>query len=358
LRRILLIAFALLALLVSSVGVVIWQPPARDAVIWFLATRLDTPPSNDPTSVRFDIREGENGASIAARLEAEQLIRSAWLFRLIAKLRGVDSRLQAGEYTLRRNMTANQIIDELQQGRFLGSMVTVPEGWRAEEIADLLEKRGIASRQEFLDLVSSDRSDARLARAIPPGLSLEGYLFPDTYRVPPQITAAEIVHQMIRNFDNRFPDALAQRASAQGLDLHQTVTLASIVEREAVLPSERPLIAGVYLNRLRDGMKLQADPTVQYAVASLALPNLGTGSYWKQSLSSNDLTVDSPYNTYRYTGLPPGPICNPGLASLMAVVEAQKTDYYYFVARPDGSHDFSRTLEEHERKVRQYQGGG
>jgi UPF0755 protein len=162
---------------------------------------------------------------------------------------------------------------------------------------------------------------------------------------------------MLDNFDRRFAPEMRAEATRRGLTIHQVVTLAAIVEREAVVAAERPRIAGVFLNRLQRGMKLQADPTVQYAVAGPS-PSRLAESYWKQGLTPLDLGVDSPYNTYRYDGLPPGPIANPGLASIRAVLEPEQTDYLYFVAKPDGSHAFARTLREHDDNVARYLRGG
>jgi UPF0755 protein len=202
-------------------------------------------------------------------------------------------------------------------------------------------------------LVQQGRFDYDFLRSRPAGASLEGYLFPDTYQVSPDVTAADLIQRMLRTFDQRVASQMRQQAAARGLTVHQWVTLASIVEREAVIASERPVIASVYLNRLELGMKLDADPTVQYALGYQAQ----TRSWWKRPLLLEDLEVKSPYNTYKNPGLPPGPIANPGLASLRAVVEAPDTDYYYFVANKqagDGSHVFARTIEEHQRNIARY----
>jgi len=181
-------------------------------------------------------------------------------------------------------------------------------------------------------------------------------LFPDTYRTPPGTTARELINQMLQNFGQKFTSQMRQQAAARGLTVHQVVTLASIVEREAVVASERPTIAGVFFNRLAADMPLQADATVQYAKAEQDASALAT-SYWPADLSIADLDIDSPYNTYRNRGLPPGPICCPGLASIKAVLESPPTDYYYYVAKGDGSHVFAKTLEEHNQNVAKYHTG-
>ncbi|HEX5418135.1 MAG TPA: endolytic transglycosylase MltG, partial [Chloroflexota bacterium] len=189
---------------------------------------------------------------------------------------------------------------------------------------------------------------------LPPSGSLEGYLFPDSYQFEPNTPADQVVQRMLDDFQRHLTPAMLSAYKAQGLSEDQAVIIASIVEREAETPSERPIIASVYLNRVHRGMKLQADPTVQYSL----IPALGTpvaGTYWKGGLTLADLKNPSPYNTYVVGGLPPGPICNPGLASLEAVAKPATTDYLYFVARPDGTHAFAKTLEEQEQNVAKYQ---
>ena len=316
---------------------------------------LDAPAGDDPTPVTFTIHPGETAAQIAQRLEEEGLIRDADAFRALLRLRGVDTRLEAGNYELRRTMSMNEIMAALQHGRPPTVRLTVPEGWRAEEIANLLRVVGLADPDEFLQIVRSGGNfDYDFLRDRPAGVtSLEGFLFPDTYEFPTDATARDVVQRMLETFGRRFTPELRAQARKQGLSVYQAVTLASIVEREAVIPDERPLIASVFLNRLRKGMYLNADPTVQYA---LGYQKQGH-TWWKRPLLLEDLDVDSPYNTYRHPGLPPGPICNPGLDSLKAVANPAHTDYYYFVANDvagDGSHVFAKTLEEHQANIKKY----
>ena len=220
------------------------------------------------------------------------------------------------------------------------------------DIADSLDSRGIATREAFLSAAAGD-FDADFLRERPPGSTLEGYLFPDTYQVLPGATPRQVLQLMLTAFGERFTPELRAESAKVGLTPHQVVTLASIVEREAVAADERPLIAGVFLQRLKRGLKLQADPTVQFALAGVNPPRRSQG-YWKAPLSSADVTINSPYNTYVIDGLPPGPIGNPGLAAIRAVLEAPSTDYLYFVARPDGRHAFARTYKEHEENVARY----
>lgn len=317
---------------------------------------IDAPASDDATPVVFTVQPGETAATIATRLQRQGLIRDAELFRLLLRYYKVDDKLEAGDYRLRPDMTMDEIIARLQHGRFEAALVIIPEGWRAGEIAALLEERGIVDGQEFMKLVQGGSYDYDFLRDRPqmsPGLNpgLEGYLFPDTYRVPPRFNAADLIALMLETFDARFTPQMRQAAAAKGWTIHEVVTLASIVEREAVVASERPIIASVFINRWEAGMKLDADPTVQYA---LGYQEEGR-TWWKTPLLLEDLQVDSPYNTYLNAGLPPGPICNPGLASIQAVLEPAETDYLYFVAVGDGSHAFAETLEEHNRNREKYQ---
>jgi UPF0755 protein len=322
----------------------------------YLSRRQDeiqTPASDDPTPVTFTVRPGETAGDIAARLQREGLIRDAGLFRLVIRAREVDTQLEAGDYQLRANMTMDEIITALQHGRPSSVAVTVPEGWRVEQIAVLLSEKGLVDGADFLRLVGEGNFDYDFLQDRPPDhRSLEGYLFPDTYQIPLTFTTAQVVDLMLRAFGQRFSPQMRQQAVEAGLTVHEVVTLASIVEREAMVASERPTIASVFLNRLADGMRLDADPTVQYALGYQE----GEGTWWKRPLyPEEDMEVESPYNTYRNVGLPPGPICSPGLASLQAVLEPAETDYYYFMAAGDGSHVFARTYEEHLENQSKYQ---
>ena len=313
----------------------------------------DDPLSDDGTPRRFEVARGETAASIADRLEKDGFIKNALAFRLRARTEGVDVHFEAGEYELAPNMRPSEIMQRLQSGRFPGQQLTIPEGFRIAQIADAVEQRRAGARQAFLLAVQQYKPDVPALADRPSGAGLEGYLFPDTYEMDENTSMAKLVDQMVRTFAARLtPDVIA-RARDRGLNVHQLVTLASIVEREAQIPSERLTIAAVYLNRLKQNLPLQADPTVQFALRPTNDPP-PDGIYWKRALTGTDLRVDSPYNTYQRRGLPPGPICSPGLASLQAVADAPATDLLYFVAKPDGSHAFARTLAEHEANVAKY----
>ncbi|MBI4302363.1 MAG: endolytic transglycosylase MltG [Chloroflexi bacterium] len=325
--------------------------PGFDPIVRFIIHQLDRPSGDDAQTIPFAVQPGENATTIGKNLKKEGLIRSDGLFGLLVRYYGVDGHLESGYYQLSRDMTATQIIRRLGEGLVKPTTVTIVEGLRAEEIAEAL--RPFFDPQDFLKAFSEAPSSYDFLKDKPGGSSLEGYLFPDTYRLPFPAKATSFLGLMLQNFGARVTPDLRQKAEARGLSLHEVVTLASIVEREAVLPQERRLIAGVFLNRWRQGLPLAADPTVQYALAMDSASRAQYG-YWKVELTEEDLAVDSPYNTYMHDGLPPGPIANPGLAAIEAVLEPETTDYLYFVAKKDGSHAFARTWEEHQANVSMY----
>jgi UPF0755 protein len=262
----------------------------------------------------------------------------------------LDVKINAGTFTLRPNMNIPQIAQALQRGMAQELQITIPEGRRLEEVAELLQAQLNINADEFIRLARRSSYDYPFLKDLPADASLEGYLFPDTYRLPQSPTALDALLKMLDTFGEKAAPLLEQ-AAAQGRSPREVITLASIVEREAVLPSERPLIAGVYLNRLNIGQALQADPTTQYALGYQA----DQGTWWKKGLTAEDLKYADPagYNTYINPALPPGPIASPGLSSIQAVLNPAQTDFLYFVAacNGDGSHQFSVTFEEHQAKL-------
>jgi UPF0755 protein len=299
------------------------------------------------------VPQGASAAEIGNDLQQRGLVRSALVFRVAVEQAGVGSNLAAGDYELSRSMSMQEIIQVLARGQVKrGLVATIPEGWRSEQIADRLEATGFASREDFLKAVGTpDSVPASSLLPAPQPPRLEGFLFPDTYEVPQPVAGTRAAEMMVRMFQQRLGNTL--QSNETNLSPYQVLILASIVEREARVASERPTIASVYLNRLAAKLPLQADPTVQYALASRDGPRAATYNYWKTDLTPADLQIDSPYNTYRSPGLPPGPICNPGEQSIRAVLQPAKTDYLYFVATTDGSgeHLFARTLDEHNANV-------
>ena len=325
---------------------------------------IDAPVNPEGESVPFHVALGETGFSISERLQDLGLIRNASLFRLYMRLNNLDQKLEAGDFILSPAMSVPEIADALQSARAEDVLVRIPEGKRAEEIAHLLEDEGIVSAADFLaavrtgDLALLDLSDYPLLRDKPPGLSFEGYLFPDTYRLPINATPSIVLQTMFETLEARVSDTLRADIAARGLTFHQALTLASIVERETALADERPLIASTYLNRLGETCAnevfgyLAADPTAQYAMGF----DPDQQTWWPTVPNVEDyLQINSPYNTYLYPGLPPGPIDSPGLASIEAVAQPADTAYCYFVASSGGAHVFAQTGAEHELNVRTFQ---
>jgi len=336
----------------AMVGIAVWQ--MRETPDDLL--KGEPPPvGRSPVSrqsVLVTVLEGESVRDVGDRLEKEGVISSAILFRIMVALEGYEGQMVAGDYEFEKGMPTVQVIERLHKGVTSPLVVTVREGVRAEEIADLMQSEGVVSREAFLEAIQGSYDFAFL-RNKPLSANLEGYLFPDTYFFGRMTTVEDAVKQMLENFDKKFSQELRDEASNAGLSVHSVVTLASIVEREAQVPEERPIIAGVFLRRLRFGIPLEADPTVQYALGNDPA-SVAEYGYWKKELTQDDLQVDSPYNTYRRMGLPPAPIANPGLDSIVAVVRPAQTTYLYFVAKPDGSHTFAETLEEHLRNIELY----
>jgi UPF0755 protein len=281
---------------------------------------------------------------IALLLQGAGVIHNTWTFLALAYLQGSLKRLQSGEYEFHPGMSLFEILQKLESGRVVTHQVTIPEGFTAEDIATLLAGERLADRDRFLALVQDPMVAARFEVA---AARLEGYLFPDTYRLTRGMGEEEIIRVMVGRFRQAVSPDFRERAARLRMDPHEIVTLASLIEKEAQLDAERPLISAVFHNRLRQRMPLQSDPTAVYMVPR-----------GQQRITASDLQRKSPYNTYLVQGLPPGPIANPGLASLRAALEPASVDFLYFVAKNDGSHFFSRTLEQHQQAVRLYQGGG
>ncbi|MEP7286988.1 MAG: endolytic transglycosylase MltG [Chloroflexota bacterium] len=315
---------------------------------------LKTAAGTDAHPICFTVSNGDTASTIGATLVKQGFIKDADLFKNYARYYGIDAQLQAGIYSLRKTLTIPEIAQMLTNAGADTVKFQVIEGRRIEEIAQQINtmQPPLAFRgEEFALLVGSgaaSRSDFARTFAMRVGLpndkSLEGFLFPDTYELPACAKSDELVQRMLQNFDNKVTAQMRTDAQAQNLSMFQVITLASIVEREAVVADERPVIAGVYLNRLRVPMKLDADPTVQYALGNSRDPK----TWWPQITSDDYNRVVNPYNTYLNASLPPGPIANPGLSSIQAVLKPQASSYLYFRATctGDGRHKFANTFEE------------
>ena len=293
----------------------------------------------------FRVAWGETLPAIAGRLQAQGLIHDAAAFRSYLQYAGLDTSLQAGNYQLSPAMSPVQIAHSLQDATPGEVTLTILEGWRLEEIAATLPTSGLEiSPEDFLE-AARQVPDGYPFFAEAPADSLEGFLFPSSYTLPRETTLSELIAILLESFEDALTAEMHTGFAQQDLSVFEAITLAAIVERESIDREEMPMIASVFLNRLEAGIKLEADSTVQYALGY----NARHDSWWKSPLSSADLSIDSPYNTYRHPGLPPGPIANPGLDALRAVAFPAQTPYYYFRAACDGSgkHVFAQTFDEH-----------
>ena len=297
--------------------------------------------AKDAPRVPFTVTHGATFARVAATLETLGLVRDERALRWYARVRGRDDKLRAGEYELSPRMSAHEILTALTVGRVRTHSVVLPEGLRIEQIAERLARAGLVSRDAFV-AVARDPAFAR-ARGIE-AATLEGYLFPETYQLARGLAPRQVADALLAQFFRVWAE-LEAPARARGLSRHEVVTLASIIEKETARGEERPLIAAVFHNRLARGMRLETDPTVIYGIANF------NGNLQRRHLEDES----NPYNTYRIPALPPGPIASPGAAALRATIAPADTKYLFFVARGDGSHQFSETYEEHAAAVRHYQ---
>jgi UPF0755 protein len=288
----------------------------------------------------FWVAEGTTLKQVAVDLENADIIRSSTLFRLAGRLMEYDHHIKTGEYQLNSAIPPLKILEILKEGRIITHPITIPEGFNLDQIAHLLEQKGISNKASFLEQAEDRSLIARLGLS---GDSLEGYLYPDTYRFQRNVTAGRVIDVMVKRFRDIVTPLEAQIKDS-GMTLEQVITLASIVEKETGCSEERPMIARVFLNRLKKNMRLESDPTVIYGISN-----------FNGNLTKRDLKTKTPYNTYIIGGLPPGPIANPGLAAISAVLNPADGNYYYFVSKNNGTHYFSETLKEHNRAVKRFQ---
>ncbi len=334
--RRLLFACALLVVVVA-VGVVIFG-----SIVW---GRIHEPYGGQQAAETFvDIRRGTPQVQIGRRLVQEGIIRNEFTFRAAVWWTGRSGMLKAGEYRFDRPLSPVDVVEKIARGDVYAHRMTFREGLTIEDKATIYEAIGFGPADAF---VEAARNASLIHDLDPDAPDLEGYLFPETYALPRGTPATRLVSIMVDRFRAVYTEDLRASAAAQGLTTRQVVTLASIVEKEAGLAAERPLVAAVFRNRMRIGMRLQADPTVIYA--------LQKAGRWDGNIRRQDLQVDSPYNTYRYAGLPPGPIAAPGRRAIEAVLAPAEVRYLYFVSRNDGSHVFAETYAEHSRNVYEHQ---
>lgn len=327
--------------LTAGAGVLLFAAALLTGYLLFHAWLfLRLPGGSERAWIVVEIPPRRGAMSVAQLLEEKHLISDAQKFYLLCRYRGASGRLRAGEYGFAAPTTPDQILERLVQGKVLLHRVTIPEGSTVSDVARIVEEQGLASAKDITRLAS----DAQLMESLDvTGPNLEGYLFPETYQLPKTSDPQAILRTMVQQFRHHFPETWVKRSEELGMRVQDVVTLASIVEKEAVVDSERPRIASVFYNRLKKNMPLQSDPTSVYDLAGFSGPV--TGAHLKRQ---------SPYNTYLIKGLPIGPICNPGRKSLEAALYPESTNFLYFVSNMDGTHQFSATITEHHQAVGHY----
>jgi UPF0755 protein len=332
-----LLKYVLLAIVVIAI--------VAGVAVYFGANRIyESYRGYEGPEVFVEVPPGAGPVSIADRLVDAGVVKDAVTFRGALWVSGRARDLKAGEYRFTEPMTPLEVIDKIARGDVYRRTITFREGLTIAEMAKVFESSGFGASADF----QKAASDPEAIKALDPAATdLEGYLFPETYALPRNTPASVLVAQMVEFFKKAFTTEVQEAIKSRGLSVREAVTVASLVEKETAVDSERPMVAAVYLNRHRIGMPMQADPTVIFA--------LQRAGRYDGNIRRDDLQFDSPYNTYRYPGLPPGPIAAPGRASLEAVAKPADVDYLYFVSRNDGSHVFARTLDEHNRNVREWQ---
>ncbi|WP_425449583.1 endolytic transglycosylase MltG [Dethiothermospora halolimnae] len=311
-------------------------------LFYYVRAQISPVASGDEAEdITIDIPSGSSTNNIAKLLKDNNIIKNKYMFTLIVKAQKKDGKLKAGTYTLNNGMEIKDIIDELSKGGKSDNTVrfTIPEGYELGQIAELLNKKGIVDKDKFLKLskdISNFTNNHPVLKELSTGMTLEGYLYPDTYEVYKDASEEEIISKMIERFEELYTKHIKSKATKMNMDLNRVTTLASIIEREAMLDEERPLVSAVFHNRLEMDKPLESCATVQYILGER-----------KEVLSIADTNIESPYNTYRNPGLPPAPIASPGIESMKAAVNPADTDYLFFVANGDGSHTFTKTYKEH-----------
>lgn len=307
----------------------------------YVYTFLVTPPSNNNIIKTIFIPQGASFSIIAKGLEKEGIVTDAEKFLVLARFKGAITKIKAGEYEFTTSMLPNEVLNRMLYGKTKNYTITIPEGYNTIEIAKVLSNMNIVDEDKFLNRAMDETFAASLNID---GNTVEGYLFPDTYRFTKGITAEEIIKKMTERFNKVYIEIVSNRQSALKMSMRQIVTLASIIEKETGANNERTIIAAVFHNRIKKGMRLESDPTVIYGIKG-----------FNGNLTRKDLLNKTPYNTYQIYGLPPGPIANPGRASLEAAISPSEEQYLYFVSNNNGGHYFSNNLKEHNKAVQLYQ---
>ena len=314
------------------------------AVAWLVGDMLHfirTPARSEPAEVVVEVPMGMSVPALSELLHGQGLVRSAGKFRWLVRFKGAARQIKAGEYQLSTGLRPGELLNKIIRGEVRLHQITFPEGYTLKQMAELLEASKLVNAERFI----AAATDPPFVRSLDiPATSLEGYLFPDTYRFARGLPVETVLRSFVTMFNQHFGPVQEEQARKLGFTRHQVVILASVVEKETAAAEERPLIAGVFLNRLRRRIRLQSDPTVIYGLRN-----------FDGNLTRAHLQKDTPYNTYTRRGLPIGPICNPGAASIQAVLNPTSTPYLYFVAKKDGTHHFSTNLVEHNAAVLRHQ---
>lgn len=348
-RTVIMIAAAIAAIIAAASAVVaVSRSPQQIS-----RSVLIEPPSSGTAQVStVVIAPGDSASTIGRLLRSHGAVDSQTRFELLALLMDWEHRLEAGEYSFEPALPTFEVLRRIHSGETSPQRVIIPEGLRIEQVIERLAAAEVSDSASLAAVISDGRigEAGRYAAQRPAGASLEGYLFPADYRFSLEASPLDVTVEMLQRLDEAITPEIARQAAARGATMHQILTIASIIEREAAVEHERRLISAVIWNRLAAGMPLQMNSTIQYAVGQ-------PSNWWKAELSDADLVIDSPYNSYRYSGLPPTPIASPGLPSIEAAADPDDAPYLYFVAKGDGTHAFSLTYEEHLDNVERYLGG-
>lgn len=297
-------------------------------------------------AITVNIPTSANANQIASILEQHNLIRNKTVFLLYLRLSEKDKQLKAGEYALSQSDSVQRIVERIVSGQVVTYPFTIPEGYTLKQVAASLAEKGFVDKEKFLSVAATGEFNYWFLAGSPEGNDrLEGFLFPDTYRIPKGYSEKQIIDLMLKRFGQVFSEEYRRRADSMGMTIPQVVTLASIIEKETRLDEERPIVSGVFHNRLAQKWRLESCATIQYLLGEP-----------KERLTTKDLAIDSSYNTYKNPGLPPGPIASPGKASIEAALNPAQVDYMFFLVKQDGSHAFARTLAEHNRNKKKYLG--
>lgn len=333
-----LLSFCLLFIFAITAGIV------------YIRKSITTPVSHIDSPRIVNIPKGSDLKAVSSILKKEGIIDSSLIFNILARYKSAEGGLKAGEYSLSPNMSPLQILSLIQNGKVYQYPVTIPEGYNIFEAASLLHKKGLVNKERFISLAFNGDFIKSLGVETD---NLEGYIFPDTYYISRGMDEKVIIKKMVDTFKSIVLDKMLIKIKDRGLTIRQIITIASLIEKETGKEDEKPVISAVFYNRIKKEMRLQCDPTVIYALLIKSLKG-GTSSF-DGNIRKDDLMIDSPYNTYKYSGLPPGPIANPGMSSINAAINPSDSNYLYFVSKQDGWHYFSSTIEEHNKAVNKYQ---